>query len=296
MKLFRDPVVLLFSLIGLAFLLGAGLYGHYLWTISSHWPRVDAIIQESKLSSARGNYRGEVVVSYRAAGQEYQTTITSGISSGSADLVRKELAEYPPQEHCMLPLNPDNPQDVRLKPGTGEAILVGGLALGGLLFILIPVGVVALSRRQDAIRLTGFTFMAIGALFGLLGLALGWTRVQVLRNWPSTDATVVSSSMGGGLKRHWLLVEFSYEVAGKPYQVRTGSSWSTTSAASVEDSVRFYAPGSHHPVHYRADAPDVIDFESAWSLATFWPAAVALLVGASTTLLGFLVTRHLGQP
>jgi hypothetical protein len=248
---------------------------------------------ESKVTSARqGRYESEIAVRYRAAGQVLEKRLSSGATTSSLTLAESELAQYPPDSRCLLALNPDDPQDIRLNPGLTEVILIGGLSVGGLLFLLIPVGVVALSQRRDATRLVGHGFAGIGLGMMLLGGGLGWHKTQILKNWPSTEATVVSSGKVGGGRRSRLVLELAYTVNSTQYVARTGSSWSG-SGSLVDQSLLDWTPGSRHNIHLRPGAPDLIDFEAAWNLAYFWPVAVIVLVGASTTAMGALIARFL---
>ncbi|MCY1015536.1 DUF3592 domain-containing protein [Pyxidicoccus sp. MSG2] len=108
----------------------------------------------------------------------------------------------------------------------------------------------------------------------LLGatLAFGGARTVVRAhqsaNWPTTDATITSSSVEtirvrrGGTRFH-PEVRYQYTVAGTPYSAST-ISFAGNNAGALADAQRVthhYASGSHVPVHYEPADPSVATIE-----------------------------------
>ena len=89
-------------------------------------------------------------------------------------------------------------------------------------------------------------------------------RAHQSANWPTTDATITSSSVEtirarrGGVRFH-PEVHYQYSVAGTPYS-GTVISFGGNDAGSLPDAQRVthhYASGHHVPVHYEPDDPSV---------------------------------------
>lgn len=299
-SLLRDPVVIVFGLVSLIFFAIAGWLAVEAQKVTA-WPTVAATVVESRvLQVTESEFQGGIEVRYRAGGQEKTKALRTNFSSSSTSLVEQALASYPAGATVQLPLNPDDPEDLRLTPSFTETWLLPlVLATGGLLFILVPVGVAALSARENALTLAGWIFVALGLGAVALGGALGLVKVKVLKTWPQVEAGVVSSQEGvrrgrrGPLKGIDLV--FAYAVDGRDYQTATGSSGGTSSSAWVEEQLSMYAPGTRHLIRYSPTNPGVVSFEAAWTPGYFWETLALALSGLTMMALGGAMVRFLGR-
>ena len=276
----KDPVILAFWAVALLFLAVAGWLGWSQHQVAG-WARVSGqVVSSQVLPDGQGKYVGEVTV--RTAEGERQ--VRTGYSSDLATSVQATLDETPAGSNLAFPQNPANARDLRWPPRPEDAILPWAVAGGGLLFAFIPVGVVALSQRKDAIKIAGGIFVLLGVGMIVGGLWLGYQRVGVLRNWPQVEGKVISSWEVPRGKNTWGVdAEFAYSVGGT--EIRTVLSSRGRSALLPAGTVQIlrYCPGH----------PKVATFEAAWSLGYFWECLVLGLVGTSTCGLGLAVRRLL---
>ncbi|MBS2037052.1 DUF3592 domain-containing protein [bacterium] len=276
----KEPVMLVFWAVALVFLAVAGWLGWSQHQLNT-WARVSGrVVRSQVLPDGQGKYVGEVTV-LTADGERKLRTSWSG---QLASRVQSTLDETPAGTTLALPQNPADAQDLRWPPQPEDALLPWVVAGGGILFALIPVGVVALSERKDAIKIAGGIFVALG--LGMLagGAWLTYQRLDVLRNWPEIQGQVLSSwEAPRGRNIRGVDAEFAYTVDGS--EVR--------SVLSSRGRASLLEPGSTHLLRYQPGHPKLATFEASWSLGYFWECMVLGLVGASTCGLGLAVRRWL---
>ena len=283
----KNPILLVFwgvAALFLALALGLAWYQHQVET----WPRVNVQVEDRQVVRDNyGKYVGEVTVT-TPAGQHLKVR-TSWASSQFATMQSK-MDAIPTT--TSLPENPEDPKDLRLPPEDIDAILPWCIAAGGLLFAVIPVGVMALADRKDCIRITGTLFILIGALFMVLGGGLAYQRVDVLRNWQQVEGTVISSwpSQRGGRGQVGKDAEFRYQVNGVEVRSVLGTRNGTRDRAWLESQLQ---PETTRMLRYNPANPKLATFEASWSFGYFWECVLMLGLGAVTAGLGLAVRKLL---
>jgi hypothetical protein len=294
-KYLGEPVILVFFAVAALFVLGAVGLGWQQHRVDA-WPRVVVEVISSEVTLNQYNtYQGEVRV--RLAGGGEKLLVTSW-SSVKAEEIRAQLESLPAGAAVGVPQNPENKEELQLPPDPSQAWLPWALAGGGLLFALVPVGVVALSERKDAVRICGLVFVGCGCLMFGVGAWMVWGKVQVIQSWPEVEATVVESRVGlrPGRRRPLRGIDsvMTYQVDGKEIKALVASRAGTSDFAWVEQQVAgTYAPGTKHRIRYRKTAPQDATFEAAWSLAYFWEGLLSAGLGLMTAGLGAAVAKFL---
>ncbi|MBX3172573.1 MAG: DUF3592 domain-containing protein [Candidatus Eremiobacteraeota bacterium] len=269
----RDPVVLIFWAVALLLLAVAGWSGWNQHQIAG-WARVSGQVVSSRvLPDAHGKYVGELTV--RTADGERQ--VRTGWASQLASRMQATLDETPAGTNLAFPQNPADAKDLRWPPQPQDAIMPWALAGGALLFVFIPVGVVALSQRKDAIKIAGSIFLVLGLGMIAGGLVVGYSRIDVLRHWPAVEGTVISSWEVQRSRRIWGVdAEFAYVVDGREIRSVLGSRGRSG----------LLPAGSKHWLRYQPGHPKVASFEAGWTLGYFWEGLVLGLVGLGIGGLG----------
>ncbi len=294
----REPVILIFWLIGAAFLLSGLVVGWQTHQVSN-WPTVSAkVINSQVIKDSDGKYVGQV--EFEVADAPH-VTLTTSWGSSSMTLMQSEIDWMKTGSTILLPNNPRKSSDFRFPPRASDALIPGVLALAGLLFAAIPIGVVALSQRQDAFKIAGQIFSAIGFItIGVSGL-LTFEKVDVLRNWPQTEATVVTAKVGERPSRRQSLAGLDlvirYTVDQQTIEAAIYSRGGTSDRAWLERQLsERMAPGKTITIRYQPSNPRLATFEADWSFSYFWECALTLIIGLMTACLGLAVTKVFGKP
>ncbi|MFN8608574.1 MAG: hypothetical protein U0931_13635 [Vulcanimicrobiota bacterium] len=154
----KDPVVLIFWTVALMLLALAGWLGWSQQQVAG-WARVGGQVVSSRvLPDGQGKYRGELTVRTADGEQTVRTGWSSQLSAG----MQATLDETPTGTTLAFPQNPADTKDLRWPPQPQDAFLPWALAASAGLFAFIPVGVVALSQRRDAIKIAGSIFVVLG--------------------------------------------------------------------------------------------------------------------------------------
>ncbi|MFA5507082.1 MAG: DUF3592 domain-containing protein [Vulcanimicrobiota bacterium] len=303
-SLLKNPVVLIFWVLGLLVIAGA------VWLLlglqaRKAWPVVAAeVISSEVINAPHGNSLTGQVEALAEDGTVY--TITLGWNSSSRGLLEKALAVAPAGERILLSVNPDDQADVRLPVAALDYFMPSMLVVGGLLFIFIPVGVVALSGRKDSLRMAGWSFVMCGVIFlGLAGLT-AWQTASILTSWPTVQARIVSSeavarqthstsSRPGGRVHYVIEMVVRYQVEGREMESSLQADEHSSSDRSdltplLEGPL---GPGQEVTIRHHPDSPRVATLDRPWSLRTFSLSLLAALAGLGTGLMGFLVVKRL---
>ena len=292
-KHLKDPVVLIFFTLGLVIILGALVLAWNQYRVES-WPTVAAeVVSTQVVQNSHGRHEGRVQVKLG----ERLLTLTSRDTTDPAD-IEEGMSDWRPGSTLVLPQNPENPEDLRLPLDTLGHWVPWLVAFGGLAFILVPVGVVALTERKDAVRIIGAILVAAGLLFLGIGTVMTYRKTEILRNWPETEATILKSEVGRrpGNRRVQRGVDLvvEYKVGQELVRSAAGQRGSTMDLESVREAVATtYAPGRKLRVRYQPSSPHRVTFEAVWRLSYFWEALLFLGLGLVTALLGWLVGRYL---
>lgn len=279
----------IFFSIGLLMILaGALFFGYENRAVS--WPRVPAeVLRSEQVSAPSGSTGGEVEVKFSDGSKR---VLSLGYSSDSAT-IENDLAAYPVGATVMLPQNPNDPTDVRLPP-SGSLLVALVLGGGGFLFILIPIGVVALDQRNDALRLVGWLFLGIGGVALCFCVYLGATRVEVLRGWPKATVTVTEAKLGARSGRRGNLqavdLKIRFEASGQTVETVWIHRTTVTQAEALLQGA--LAPGTEHVLHYDPSRPELVQ-QAEWSFRYFLAPLAAALFAMIFGGLGALVVKFL---
>jgi len=303
-------VVVVFALVGVALLAGAGLAYYVTITRPLAWPRASARIVASRVVNPVNptQYQPEFVFELADGRGPRQVAVGAAWNSGSYDFVRAFVDRYPVGTTLDVAVNPDDADDLRyeLGPTRANLILPGSLGVMGAIFVLCAVGTLMWrGPSASSAAASARTFRRVAALFIALGVGLGalggwfWTFETAL-DWPEVEATVVEGvvlAVSSGSSRpsraaYDIQVTFSYEVDGRPVTSRTTSGSSSSSQSAAAARLEGYAPGSRHRVRHRPDDPNVVRFEVS-ALRERALAGGLLGMGAVFTLLGGLLRRLL---
>ncbi|MCA9792510.1 MAG: DUF3592 domain-containing protein [Candidatus Eremiobacteraeota bacterium] len=293
MKYLREPVVLIFWGIGALLLALGGFFGWSMQRVAS-WPKLTVEVISSQAVPNGNDFLGEVRVK---TSQGAEKVLTTSWSSSDVTLIESALAATPVGAQVDLPQNPSDPEDLRLPPGGSDWIIPLALAGAGLLFGVIPIGVMALSDRSDAAALAGLGFMVIG--LGLVGVGgiMVFKKVDVLTNWPVAEATVVSNRIVPATRTTLRLqVQCAYTAEGQRVESTLSTRASSRNRSQLEQlAAGSLAVGSHLQVRYRKGSPRVGTFEAAWTFGFFWEAVLVTCGGFLLVGLGALMKRYLGS-
>lgn len=280
MRRVKDPVIWIFWAVALILLAGAGCLGWSQHRVAG-WARVSGQVVRSRVvADAHGKWLGELTV--RTSEGERQ--VRSNWASPLAKNMQATLDQAPAGTNLAFPQNPADARDLRWPPKPEDAIMPWALVGGALLFVFIPVGVVALSQRKDAIKIAGGIFVLLGWTMIGGGLVVAYQRMDVLRHWPEVEGTVVSSWEVPRGRRIWGVdAEIAYLVDGVAVRSVLGSRGRS----------QLLQAGSKHLLRYEPGHPKVATFEASWSFGYFWECLVLGLVGVSTCGLGLGMRRLL---
>jgi hypothetical protein len=296
---------LLFLVIGVGLLAGAGLAYYYMVVRPQSWPRTDAVVVSSRVVNPTNpsQHQPEIVFRLERDGQARDVTVTASWSSSSYDSVRAYVDRFPAGAIVPVAINPADGSDIRYELGASLLnLLVPGL-LGALGLIFTIVGLVTIRPRQasapsaaqnaQALRRVAVTFTVIGAVLSGIGIWLFARDAAMLREWPTVDGVVtdvalvtrMSRSQGGPSARLYdVQVTFGYVAGGKRYESQTTTGIASTSRDRAAALLKEYAQGTHHPIRHRPDDPNVIRFEV--SRLNIFAAAVGLTL-MGLVFLGF---------
>ncbi|HET7842205.1 MAG TPA: DUF3592 domain-containing protein [Terriglobia bacterium] len=155
-----------FLFVGLMMLGGAGWAGYHQYAIVKHWPIVDAVVTQSRLTSHQSTstdsdnrtstttqYSVEIEFRYTADGREYTTPTKTSYSTNVYSVMKKKADEYAPGTHHAIHYNPENPNAVEFDVGLNFGFLFLPILLGfmGIVFSGVGGGLLAAARKARAI-------------------------------------------------------------------------------------------------------------------------------------------------
>lgn len=132
-------------------------------------------------------------------------------------------------------------------------------------------------NRQNS-RLIGAIFTSVGLPSVVIGLVMGHVQSTVIRTWPTADAEVIKSQViatrgttrnGFPITRYEAEIVFRYTVGGKEYTSRSTAGYMTARYSIMKRIVDTYAPGTHHPIRYHPEYPNIIFFNAGYNFGFF---------------------------
>src|SRR5690348_561175 len=135
----------------------------------------------------------------------------------------------------------------------------------------------SLWNRQNS-RLVGAFLTCVGSPSVVIGLWMGHVQSTVIKTWPIVDAEVIKSQVnatrgttrnGFPVARYEAEIVFRYTVGGKEYTSRSTPGYMTSRYSIMKRIVDTYAPGTHHPIRYNPEYPNIIIFNAGYNFAFF---------------------------
>lgn len=147
-----------------------------------------------------------------------------------------------------------------------------------------------MSEKHGTLRLIAAANFIFAALFIFFSLPFFWRQVQVVRNWPETEAQVLRSEVVTGPQSghdnlYRAKLQVLYTVGGQPITSELTSFESTNYEATLRRTERF-AVGSHHAVRYDPANPSQARLGAGWNTTFFALPLIVLAMAAFFTLIG----------
>ncbi len=145
------------------------------------------------------------------------------------------------------------------------------------------------SEKRGSLRLIAAANFVVCGLFVVFSLPFFWRQVQVLRNWPETDAQVlrsevVTESSTGHDQLYRAKLEMLYTVGGNPVTSNLTSFESSNYEATLQRTQQFPV-GSHHAVRYDPANPTQARVGAGWNRTYF---ALPIIVLSMAALFAFV--------
>lgn len=258
------------------------------------WPRVPVHVDSSRVVNLGNGYTAEIAVRWTAGGRERTRKLDPGFSTSSYDWAHSFVERYAEGTEHRLPLNPADPDDLRLDASWDVGNLLVPVVLGGMGLLFGGIGLVAcseglLDRLLKPTEWAGCAPTVFAGLFGgvaavaLLVAALStWRTLDVLRTWPEVQALVVDASPVEvpGPRGPTLTVRlvFRYTVDGRTYETPTGPEWRTTNQRAIEAEIDQYATGTTVALRVKPGDPHVVRYGMGYDAWTFFVPLVSGLI------------------
>lgn len=158
----------------------------------------------------------------------------------------------------------------------------------------------SLWNKQNS-RLVGAFLTCVGLPSVVVGLWMGHVQTTVIKTWPIVDAEVIKSQINvtpsrstrTGLRymRYETEVEFRYTIGGKEYTSRSTPGYSTGRYSIMKRIADTYAPGTHHPIRYNPQYPNIIIFNAGYNLDFFMLPVMFGGLGLLFTVIGVITLK-----
>ena len=133
-----------FFVIGLGLLTGAYFAGRRQYNILKHWPRVNATVTKSEVTTGRDRditiYGTEFEFRYAVNDKEYKTPATSSYKTSSYTEMKRQADIFAPGTTHALLYDPADPNEIRYDAGYNFSFFLAPVILGGLGVVFAGVG------------------------------------------------------------------------------------------------------------------------------------------------------------
>ena len=145
-------------------------------------------------------------------------------------------------------------------------------------------------EKRGTLRVIAAANFIFCGLFLLFSLPFFWRQLQVLRNWPETDAQVLRSEVvtqpsASHENLYRAKLQVLYTVAGQPVTSDLTSFESTNYEATRRRTEQFPV-GSHHAVRYDPANPAQARIGAGWNRTYFALPLIVLAMAAFFALVG----------
>ena len=147
-----------------------------------------------------------------------------------------------------------------------------------------------MSEKRGALRVIAAANFIFAILFLIFSLPFFWRQVQVLRNWPETDAQVLRSEVdsatpSGHENVYRAKLQVLYTVDGQPVTSELTSFESTNYEATREQTEQFPV-GSHRTIRYDPANPAQARLGAGWNRTYFALPLIILAMAAFFACVG----------
>jgi uncharacterized protein DUF3592 len=146
------------------------------------------------------------------------------------------------------------------------------------------------SEKRGTLRMIAAANFIFAALFVIFSLPFFWRQVQVLHQWPETDAQVLRSEVvtapaSGHENVYRAELQVLYTVTGQPVTSELTSFESTNYDATLRRTQQFPV-GSHHAVRYDPANPSQARIGAGWNRTFFALPLIVLTMAVFFALVG----------
>ncbi|HWS97707.1 MAG TPA: DUF3592 domain-containing protein [Candidatus Methylomirabilis sp.] len=145
------------------------------------------------------------------------------------------------------------------------------------------------NEKHGTLRVIAAASFIFAGIFLIFSLPFFWHQVQVLRNWPETEAQVLRSEVVGVPSGHdnyyRAQLHVLYTVAGNPVTAALTSFESSNYEATLQRTQK-YSVGSHHLVRYDPANPTQARLGAGWNTTFFALPLIVLGMAAVFALIG----------
>jgi hypothetical protein len=129
---------------------------------------------------------------------------------------------------------------------------------------------------------------------------MGHIQDTIIKTWPTVDGEVIKTQInvvherttrGLNSTRYETEIEFRYTVGGKEYTARSTPGYSTARYSIMKRTADTYAPGTHHPIRYNPDHPNIIFFNAGYNLGFFFLPIMFGGGGLLLTVIGLITLK-----
>ncbi|HLY60174.1 MAG TPA: DUF3592 domain-containing protein [Terriglobia bacterium] len=134
-----------FFVLGLGLLTGAYFVGRRQYNILKHWPKVDATVTQSSVTTGRDPdgttmFGTQIEFRYVVNDKEYKTPATSSYKTSSYTEMKRQADIFAPGTTHALLYDPADPNDVRYDAGYNFSFFLAPVILGGMGVVFAGVG------------------------------------------------------------------------------------------------------------------------------------------------------------
>jgi Protein of unknown function (DUF3592) len=146
------------------------------------------------------------------------------------------------------------------------------------------------NEKRGTLRMIASANFIFAILFLLFSLPFFWRQIQVLRQWPETDAQVLRSEVvaapaSGHESVYRAELHVLYTVGGQPVTSELTSFESTNYDATLQRTQQFPV-GSHRVVRYDPANPDHARIGAGWNRTFFALPLIVLTMAVFFALIG----------
>lgn len=155
-------------------------------------------------------------------------------------------------------------------------------------------------NKQNS-RLVGAFLTCVGLPSVVIGLWMGHVQSTAIKTWPIVDAessrvrcnaTRGTTRNGFRVTRYEAEIVFRYTVGTKEYTSRSAPGYMTARYSVMKRMVDTYAPGTHHPIGYNPEYPNIVIFNADYNFGSFFLPVMFGWLGLLFTVIGVITLKR----